>query len=66
MTGVYGTPDDFLPTMEEILKEFMRRELAGGWSERGSSPVRFSAKRTWERVDRDLDEVFLSMIGIKP
>ena len=55
-------PDDFLPLLEDLI----RRELAGGWSERGSSPVQFSAKRTWERVDRDMDEVFLSMIGIKP
>lgn len=60
--SILGIPDDFLPLLEDL----MRRELAGQRPERGSSPVRFSAKRTWERVDRDLDEVFLSMIGIKP
>ena len=58
----FGLPDDFLPMLEDLI----RRELAGQRPERGSSSVRFNAKQTWERVDRDLDEVFLSMIGIKP
>ena len=54
-------PDDFLPLLEQL----MLRELTRA-ARPGSSPVRFNAKRAWARVDRDLDEVFLSMIGIKP
>ena len=55
-------PDDFLPLLEQL----MLRELTRPLSRPGSSPVRFNAKQAWARVDRDLDEVFLSMIGIKP
>jgi len=54
-------PDDFLPLLEQL----MLRELTRA-ARPGSSPVRFNAKQAWARVDRDLDEVFLSMIGIKP